>query len=180
MLEAQQWRAPEIQVHTEPKIKVEDLPAGSLDEVQAKALFARFGIPVVPERIVSNPAQAQAAARTLGGRVVLKVLSRNISHKTEVGGVATNVTAETAGERLLSMSDTVAVKTGKRPQRFVVQQMIEGGTELILGMHVIRWVPPFCWAWEASPRSCSRTRPCGSFRQMAGLTAVRPAPWHAS
>jgi acetate---CoA ligase (ADP-forming) len=45
------------------------------------------------------------------------------------------VTAETAGERLLSMSDTVAVKTGKRPQRFVVQQMIEGGTELILGMH---------------------------------------------
>jgi len=135
MLEAQQWRAPEIQVHIEPKIKVEDLPAGSLDEVQAKALFARFGIPVVPERIVSNPAQAQAAARTLGGRVVLKVLSRNISHKTEVGGVATNVTAETAGERLLSMSDTVAVKTGKRPQRFVVQQMIEGGTELILGMH---------------------------------------------
>jgi acyl-CoA synthetase (NDP forming) len=135
MLEAQQWRASEIQAHTEPKLKLDDLPAGSLDEVEAKALFARFGIPIVPEKIVSGPAEAQAAARALGGRVVLKVVSRDISHKTEIGGVATNVTAETAGERLLSMSDTVGIKTGMRPQRFVVQQMIEGGLELILGMH---------------------------------------------
>jgi hypothetical protein len=89
----------------------------------------------VPEKIVSCPAEAQAAARTLGGRVVLKVLSRDISHKTEVGGVAIDVSAETASQRLLSMSDTVAVKTGMRPQRFTVQQMLEGGTELILGMH---------------------------------------------
>jgi succinyl-CoA synthetase beta subunit len=106
-----------------------------MDESEAKALFARFGIPVVPEKIVSCPAEAQAAARTLGGRVVLKVLSRDISHKTEVGGVAIDVSAETASQRLLSMSDTVAVKTGMRPQRFTVQQMLEGGTELILGMH---------------------------------------------
>jgi len=135
MLEAQQWRAQEIQAHTEPKNKADDLPAGSLDEVEAKALFAQYGIPGVPEKIVSCPAEAQAAVRMLGGRVVLKVLSRDISHKTEVGGVATNVTAETAGEWLVSMSDTVAMKTGMRPQRFVVQQMIEDGTELILGMH---------------------------------------------
>jgi acyl-CoA synthetase (NDP forming) len=135
MLEAQRECPPELRTPTDPKIKADDLPAGSMDESEAKALFARFGIPVVPEKIVSCPAEAQAAARTLGGRVVLKVLSRDISHKTEVGGVAIDVSAETASQRLLSMSDTVAVKTGMRPQRFTVQQMLEGGTELILGMH---------------------------------------------
>jgi succinyl-CoA synthetase beta subunit len=110
-------------------------PAGSLDEAQAKALFARFGIPVVAEKIVSTPAEAQAAAAALGSRVVLKVLSRDITHKSDVRGVAIDLNIETIGERLRSMREEVAATSGVRPERFLVQQMIVGGTELILGLH---------------------------------------------
>lgn len=115
-----------------------ELPAqwhGSLDEAQAKQLFARFGVPCAAERIVSSPAEAQAAARELGGRVVLKILSSQITHKSDVGGVAVGLTPQTVGERLGQMAADVHARAGVRPERFLVQEMVGSGTELILGMH---------------------------------------------
>jgi len=92
-------------------------------------------VPGARERIVERAAEAERAARELGGRVVLKILSGEITHKTEVGGVAVNVTPEQMGARLAAMADDVECKAGVRPQRFLVQEMISGGTELILGLH---------------------------------------------
>lgn len=112
-----------------------DLPAGSLDEHAAKQLFARFGVHGVREIVVSDAAGAEAAARDLGGRVVLKILSASITHKSDVGGVAVNVTPETIGARLAAMTGDVRRHTGQAPDRFVVQEMIGGGVELILGTH---------------------------------------------
>jgi acyl-CoA synthetase (NDP forming) len=123
---------------TEPgvaPVAVDDLSAGSLDEAQAKQLFARFGVPCAAERIVASPAEAQAAAREFGARVVLKILSSQITHKSDVGGVAVNLDADTIGTRLQAMAAQVEAKTGVQPQRFLVQEMVGGGTELILGMH---------------------------------------------
>jgi acyl-CoA synthetase (NDP forming) len=116
-------------------VAVDDLPSGSLDEYQAKQLFTRFGVPCAGERIVATPAQAEAAARELGGRVVLKILSAEITHKSDVGGVAVGLTADTVGARLTAMAAEVEAKAGVRPKRFLVQEMVGGGTELILGMH---------------------------------------------
>jgi len=116
-------------------VPVDDLPAGSLDEYQAKQLFTRFGVPCAGERIVAAPAEAQAAARELGDRVVLKILSAEITHKSDVGGVAVNLTADTVGARLTAMTAEVEARTGVLPRRFLVQEMVGGGTELILGMH---------------------------------------------
>jgi acetate---CoA ligase (ADP-forming) len=116
-------------------ISIDDFPVGALDEAQAKALFARFGIPVAAEKIVSTPAEAQAAAQAFGGRAVLKVLSREIMHKSDVGGVAVDLTADAIGDRLVAMGNEVEAKTGARPRCFIVQEMVDGGTELILGMH---------------------------------------------
>jgi len=118
-----------------PEVAVDDFPSGSLDEAQAKQLFDRFGVPCARERIATTLAEAEAAARELGGRVVLKILSSEITHKTEVGGVAVNLTAETVGARLTAMAADVEAKAAVRPQRFIVQEMVLGGTELILGMH---------------------------------------------
>ncbi|MDD1528062.1 6-carboxyhexanoate--CoA ligase [Bradyrhizobium sp. WBOS7] len=112
-----------------------DLPAGSLDEAQAKALFARFGIPVVAEKVVATAREAEQAARSLGDRAVLKILSREIAHKSDVGGVAVNLTTDAIGGRLTAMADDVEARTGKRPDQFLVQEMISGGVEIILGMH---------------------------------------------
>ncbi|MBH5371938.1 acetate--CoA ligase family protein [Bradyrhizobium glycinis] len=116
-------------------VDITDLPAGSLDEAQAKALFARFGILIAAEQVVATAEDAERAARDFGGKVVLKILSREIAHKSDVGGVAVNLTAETIGGRLTAMADEVETRTGKRPEQFLVQEMISGGIEIILGMH---------------------------------------------
>ncbi|MFX1674914.1 acetate--CoA ligase family protein [Paraburkholderia sp. A2WS-5] len=112
-----------------------DLPSGSLDEAQAKALFARFGVPSVREVVVGSAKEAEAAASTLGDKVVLKLLSNTITHKSDVGGVAVGVPASSVGARLNRMRDEVETATGTPVQAFLVQEMVTGGVELILGLH---------------------------------------------
>lgn len=111
------------------------LPSGSLDEAQAKAIFARFGLPCAAERVVRRADEAVAAARELGGRVVLKILSAQITHKSDVGGVAVGLTPETIGARLTQMAGDVEARAGMQVRQFLVQEMVGGGTELILGLH---------------------------------------------
>ena len=108
---------------------------GSLDEAQAKQLFAQHGIPCVQEQVVTTAEQAQSAARALGDRVVLKILSSQITHKSDVGGVAVGVLAHDVSARMQQMADDVHARTGSRPDRFLVQQRVTGGTELIVGLH---------------------------------------------
>ena len=140
MLQWSEWKAPEAAdavgaVEEAPNVPLKDLPTGSLDEAEAKQLFARFGIPCARESVVETAAEAERAARELGDKVVLKILSREITHKSDVGGVAVNVSPQQAGERLRAMADEVQTRAGVRPGRFLVQEMVAGGTELILGMH---------------------------------------------
>lgn len=128
-------RTPTVPCSTRmPTVSTSDFPAGSLDEAQAKQLFARFGVPGVAEAIVTTPQAAGEAARASGGRVVLKVLSGEITHKSDVGGVAVNLTHEQVGPRLIEMAAEVEARTGVLPQRFLVQEMLSGGVELILGL----------------------------------------------
>ncbi|WZB68416.1 acetate--CoA ligase family protein [Achromobacter xylosoxidans] len=108
---------------------------GSLDEAQAKALFARFGVPGVREIAVRSPAEAVEAARQLGPRVVLKLLSGDILHKSEVGGVAVNLTPDEIGPRLRRMAADVQRHTGRVAEAFLVQEMVAGAAEVILGVH---------------------------------------------
>lgn len=135
MLNAGRWQEPRPSSAPVAAVPIDDLPTGSLDEAQAKQLFTRFGVACAREVVVATPAQAEAAARELGGRVVLKILSAEITHKSDVGGVAVNLTPETVGARLQAMASEVESKAGMRPRRFLVQEMVGGGTELILGMH---------------------------------------------
>jgi acetyltransferase len=63
---------------------------GWLDPVEVADLFAAYAIPIVPTRLARNAEEAAAAARPFlaeGGRVVVKILSRDIVHKSDVGGV---------------------------------------------------------------------------------------------
>lgn len=113
----------------------EDLPSGVLDEERSKRLYAGFGIPVTRERVVSNGQEAAQAASELGGHVALKVLSERIAHKSEVGGVALHLCSDTIGDRLEQMRDEVGGHVGFTPESFLVQEMVTGGQELILGFH---------------------------------------------
>lgn len=135
MLRVQRFMAPAQDDAALPPVEACDFPSGSLDEAKAKQLFARFGVPCASERVVASPAEAEAAARELGGRVVLKILSSEITHKSDVGGVAVGLDGDTIGERIGRMATEVKSRTGMDVQRFLVQEMVAGGTELILGMH---------------------------------------------
>ncbi len=134
MLRSTRWQAISPPPHPQP-VPVAELPSGSLDEAQAKQLFTRFGVPCVHETVVETPDEAARAARALNAPVVLKILSGEITHKSDVGGVAVNVPPELVAARLATMADEVELKARMRPRRFLVQEMITGGTELILGMH---------------------------------------------
>jgi acyl-CoA synthetase (NDP forming) len=138
MLETAQWKEPAKRDDSAKTATVDfdDLPDGPLNEAEAKNLFARFGVPCVRERIVGNAEEATAAAREMGeGKVVLKILSSEITHKSDVGGVAVGISADRVGERLDRMAAEVNERAGVRPEQFLVQEMVEGGVELILGCH---------------------------------------------
>ena len=79
-------------------IAVASLPGDGavLMEAEAKALFARAGLPVVEERRTTTAEAAAEAAAALGFPVVLKLDSPDIAHKTEVGGVRLNLGNEAA------------------------------------------------------------------------------------
>ena len=135
MFHAGDWTAPDSAAQSGATPLVHEIPKGSQDEAQAKRLFAAFGVPGAREIEVCTSEQAVAAARALGDRVVLKVLSAEILHKSDVGGVAVNLSPAQIGQTLTDMTETVKAGTGATPTRFLVQQMVSGGTEVILGMH---------------------------------------------
>jgi acyl-CoA synthetase (NDP forming) len=113
-----------------------DLPrAGPLHEAESKRLFARFGIPSAKEIAVATPLEAEKAAHQIGGDVVLKVLSRHVTHKTEVGGVIVGVAARDVARRCAELSEAVRSRTPHGLEGFLVQELIGDGVEVILGFH---------------------------------------------
>ncbi|MBO1077977.1 acetate--CoA ligase family protein [Roseomonas haemaphysalidis] len=111
------------------------LPPGPLNEAESKALFARCGVAVTREHAVADAAGAAAAARALGGEVVLKVLSRRIAHKSDLGGVRVGLTAEQVPEACATMLAQLCEAGAPEPEGFLVQERVRGGVEMILGFH---------------------------------------------
>ncbi len=108
-----------------------------LTEPEAKRVLAAYGIPVVPTEIVLDAAEAVAAAVRIGFPVAVKILSRQITHKSDVGGVALDLGSEQAvADAVRTMTGNALVKAPKaRIDGFVVQPMIKRphAIELILG-----------------------------------------------
>jgi acetyltransferase len=101
------------------------------DEVHE--LLDAYGFNLAPTRVVGSSAEAIAAAQELGYPVVLKVASRRISHKTDVGGV--RVDLRNADEVGAAHRELTARFKGRDSEMGVlVQRLIAGGREVILGM----------------------------------------------
>ncbi|TDH58398.1 CoA-binding protein, partial [Dankookia rubra] len=124
-----------VSVTTATDIALPSLPSGPLNEAESKALFARFGVPVTREIVALDAAAAQAAAEALGGRVVLKVLSRAIAHKSDVGGVRVGVAAADIPAACAAMLDSLRRAGAPAPEGFLVQELVTGSAEMILGFH---------------------------------------------
>ncbi len=104
-------------------------------EPEAKGLLKSIEVPVPPYEVVRDIEEAQKKAERLGYPVVLKVISPDITHKTEAGGVCTGITDEEALKKAwMEMVLKVAHKRpGARIEGFVVEKMVKRGVEVIVG-----------------------------------------------
>lgn len=121
-------------------LKTQDPPTlkgreGALNEFEASQLFSHYGIHCAQTHVVQSAQEAVAAALKLAGPVVLKVLSSEILHKSEVGGVRLGLNIESLPTALDQMVKDVRTHTGLAPKFFIVQPMLRAAAELIVGMH---------------------------------------------
>ncbi len=109
-----------------------------LTEPEAKDVLSAYAIPVAPTRTAATPDEAAAVAAEMGGAVVLKILSTDITHKSEVGGVALDLSGPAeVKERAQIMIDRVRSKYPSASiQGFTLSPMVRRPTayELIAGV----------------------------------------------
>lgn len=109
-----------------------------LSEVEAKQVLEAYGIPVVATRIATTPDEAAAISEKIGGAVAIKILSPDITHKSDVGGVAlgldTPQAVKAAAETMLRKVGSAV--PGAKLDGFTVQAMVRrpGAHELIAGI----------------------------------------------
>ena len=109
-----------------------------LTEPEAKAVLDAYAIPVAPTHVAKDPQEAARQAAKMAGPVALKILSRDISHKSDVGGVVLDLRAPAAvREAAEAMLQRVNAKMpDARVDGFTVQPMVErpDAFELIVGV----------------------------------------------
>lgn len=114
-----------------------NLGAGALNEADSLALLREHGVPGMPVRTATSPDDAAEAASALGFPVVMKVLSADIVHKSDVGGVMLNLADEQAVRAAYdSMTTNIAsAAPDARVAGTLLAPMVRGGVECILGVH---------------------------------------------
>jgi acyl-CoA synthetase (NDP forming) len=107
-----------------------------LNEVEAKGLFKQAGVPVVDTRLARTTKQAVALGRDIGFPVVLKIVSPDVVHKSDVGGVKVGLSnaAQVARAYAEIVSDVSTKLPGARIEGMAVQAMAPPGVEVIIGM----------------------------------------------
>ncbi|HEX7961991.1 MAG TPA: acetate--CoA ligase family protein, partial [Terriglobales bacterium] len=107
----------------------------SLTAPEGKLVCDAYGIPVPKEGVAKSAADAAKIATSMGFPVVMKIVSPDILHKTEAGGVIVGVKtaadAENAYESILA--NAKKYKADAKIEGIQVQQMLLGGTEVIVG-----------------------------------------------
>jgi acyl-CoA synthetase (NDP forming) len=106
-----------------------------MTEYTVKQELEKSGLPVTKEVLVQSPDEAILQAGNLGYPVVLKVMSKDIPHKTEVGGVAVGINdAEEMRQIFTQMMQRIKEeKPYAKIDGFLVQEMVQQGVEIIVG-----------------------------------------------
>lgn len=107
----------------------------SLTEVEAKDVFAAYGLPVAPTKLAKSEEEAVALAREIGYPVVMKIVSPDILHKSDAGGVKVNLKDEESVRDAYRtiLKNAIEYKASARIHGVAVQEMAPWGTEVILG-----------------------------------------------
>jgi acetate---CoA ligase (ADP-forming) len=115
-----------------------------LTERQSKQILAAYGIPVTTESLARDAEEAVGIARSIGYPVVLKIESPELAHKSDAGAVETNVNGDAAVRAAFTrvIANATAYNSRATINGVLVQEMMHGGTEIIVGMTQDRqWGP---------------------------------------
>ena len=135
----QQWQS-QFRV-TEVDRVAAKLPIGLVSEYQAKQLLSAAGVPTTQGNLAQTEDQAVDLARSIGFPVVMKVVSAQVTHKSDIGGVALNVLDEASVRQQFNLLRSALQQVpGASFEACLVQQMVAADTELLIGS---QWDPQF-------------------------------------
>ncbi|NND02740.1 MAG: GNAT family N-acetyltransferase [Acidimicrobiia bacterium] len=101
-----------------------------LSDAQMQELLAAYGIPIVRSRVAETADEAVKIAAELGTAVALKIVAPSVLHKSDVGGVALNVSGENAVREAFAQVTGIADDA----EGAVIQEFVGSGHEVIVGM----------------------------------------------
>ncbi|MCC7564878.1 MAG: acetate--CoA ligase family protein [Methanomicrobiaceae archaeon] len=106
-----------------------------LSEVEGYQLLHRFGIPAPPHRIVERESDAVRAAEEIGYPVVMKIISPQIVHKSDVGGVITGIANEGGAKEAFRtiMKNAAAHMPDAEIRGILVEKQMPPGLEVLIG-----------------------------------------------
>jgi len=107
-----------------------------LSEQETREILSAYGFPLLQSRFAKNAGEAAVAAHEIGGNVALKIVSPDIMHKTDAGGVMLDIRPEDVSGKFAELLDRVrARKPEARLDGVTVMEMgVPDGKELILGV----------------------------------------------
>ncbi len=108
---------------------------GALTEIEAKQVFAAYGLPVTVTELARTEDQAVALAKKIGFPVVMKIVSPDILHKSDAGGVKVNIKDEPSAREAYRtiLANARNYKKDADIHGVAIQEMAPWGTEVILG-----------------------------------------------
>ena len=109
--------------------------AAALDEVASKKLLKAYGIPVSKEEIAQTAAEAVKIAKKIGFPVVAKVVSADILHKSDIGGVVLNLNSAAEVKKAFNDITTRVKKLKGKPklEGILIAQQVKADLELVVG-----------------------------------------------
>ncbi|MCK1513938.1 acetate--CoA ligase family protein [Bradyrhizobium sp. 190] len=109
--------------------------AAALDEVASKKLLKAYGIPVSKEEIAQTAAEAVKIAKKIGFPVVAKVVSADILHKSDIGGVVLNLNSASEVKKAFNDITTRVKKLKGKPklEGILIAQQVKADLELVVG-----------------------------------------------
>jgi acetyltransferase len=116
--------------------RVQATHRAQLTEVEALKVFRAYGVPTIPYRVAHSLEEALEAAKELGYPVVVKLLSPDVVHKTDTGGVRVDLrsAAEVADAYRSILQSVREHHPEARMKGVLVESYLKGGREVIVGM----------------------------------------------
>jgi acetyltransferase len=107
----------------------------ALTEIEAKQVFKAYGLPVTDTQLAKSEDEAVALAKKVGFPLVMKIVSPDILHKSDAGGVKVNIKDEAAVRDAFKtiMANAKKYKADANIHGIAIQEMAPMGTEVIMG-----------------------------------------------